>query len=168
MHLLGVPVTGNYMIEFSENFTNDNGVPFACTYRGGLIFFDKNHRTPAKPKYCYIELARPQGQITFTVFGTKKNKSFGVLGTREINNTDTTATSDIGSELYSDMLYSDPADPPMVYAEASVIKRIKINKPVYNLEFEVTASSPDIVFTINQFMAAGRLVRTSDPSSFKN
>lgn len=168
VHYLGVPVSGTYLLEFSENYLSDNGVAIPCTYRSGLIFADKNHRQAFKGKYFYIEVARPQGTIQFTVLGTKKNKAFANLGSRAIVSTATLGTTDYSSELFSDMLFSEPASAPTTYSQASVLKRLKINKTLYNVEFEVTSNAVGNSFSINQFMISGHILRTSDPSSFKN
>lgn len=165
VHMLGVPVNGTKLLEFSESFLGDNGAAFNTSYRTGLIHFDKNHRQFATVKYAYIELGRPQGNITFNVLGTQKNKSFATLGSITISNI--SQGSGFSSELFSDMLFSEPADAPVTFSQSSVKKRIKVNKKVNNIQLEVTSGSATSNFAINQFMVKGHLVSTADPSSWK-
>jgi hypothetical protein len=165
VHLLGLPVGSNQFVEFSENYKNDSGVPFSTSYRSGLIHFDKNHRQFAKIRYAYVELARPTGTIQFSVSGTKKNKSFSSLGSITI--TDTSGSIGYSDEPYSTIHYTQPVDVPTTFTQSSVKKRIKVNAKLNNIQIEVTASSSNTSFAINQFMLKGHLTNTSDPSSWK-
>lgn len=167
IHMLGLSVNNTQLIEFNQNFTSDNGVAFNSTYQSGLIHFDKNHRAFAKVRYVYIELARPVGTIEFTVSGTPRGKPFTELKTMTINEANISDASGYSDELYSQILYSDPAEVPQALSEGSVKKVVIINKILNNIQFEVTSSDPTSSYTINQFMVYGHIINTAPPSDWK-
>lgn len=166
IHMLGLPVGSNQLVEFSENYTNDNGAAFATTYRSGLIHFDKNHRLFAKIRYVYIELARPVGSLQFIVSGTERNKNFSSVGSMTIGDS-TGASVGYSEELFSQILYGNPIDVPSVFSQSSLKKLIIVNKILNNIQFEVTSNDAAGSFTINQFMVYGHIVNTAPPSSWK-
>lgn len=168
IHMLGLPVGKTQLVEFSQSFTSDNGVAFPTTYRSGLIHFDKNHRAFAKVRYVYIELARPQGVINFTLSGTPRNKPFQQVATREIDTSASSSGTGYSAELFSQILYSNPASAPQSVSQSSVKKLIIINQILNNLQFEVTSEDPNAAFTINQFMVFGHIVNTAPPSIWKS
>lgn len=166
IHMLGIPVGSTQLIEFSENYTNDNGKSFPTTYRSGLIHFDKNHRIFAKVRYVFIELARPTGQIQFILSGTMRNKNFSSVGSLTIGDS-SGASVGYSEELFSQIRYGDPAEVPTVFSQASVKKLLKVNRILNNIQFEVTSNDAAGSFTINQFMVYGHIVNTAPPSIWK-
>lgn len=165
VRFLAVPVSGTKLLEFSDAYKGDNGVAFNTVYQSGLIHPTNTHRDFAHLKDVVIELARPRGSINLSVAGTQKTKSFSTLKQRTIE-----ATSGIfgySSRLYSDFFYSDPEPAPVVFAEASVKKYLRIGKRLNNWQVQISSSDIDQKFTIMLINGRGRLVRTSAPSAWK-
>ncbi len=164
--LLAIPVSGTKLIEFdAENPTGDSGTYFNTNLESGLIHWDEDHTTFARIDKVYVELARPKGTVSFTVSGTQKGKSFRSLGTITI--TDTVSSGGIGSDLIGDFLLGDSNNAPTTFTQASVKKRIRINKLLNNLKWQFTSSSIDTRYTVMEIVIKGTILPTSDPSSYR-
>jgi hypothetical protein len=165
-HLLAVPASGTQLIEFSSNFQGDNGSAFSTTYLSGIYPVHKDHTKFAKIRYCYIELARPTGSITFQVSGTTKKSGFTTLNSMTI--TSTSANAGWSTQQWSANKWSNTDLAPVTFAQATVKKRLRINKLLNNLQFQVTSSSVTTDFTLMGLQAKGEIIPTSDPLSWRS
>lgn len=169
-HLLGVPNTGTKLIEFTRSVScYDSGVAFPTRLRSGLIHFDKTHLTWGRPEYAYVELARPRGNIQFTLGGTQKNKVFATLKSTTIMST----ASNVGFSTFSfsEVLFSQiPPEAPEVFAEASVKKRTKrIGKLLNNWTWDISSSAGDTDYTLMRIILKDVYPEeTTDPSSWRS
>jgi hypothetical protein len=165
-HFLAVPAAGTQLIEFSSNYQGDNGTAFATSYLSGIYPVHKDHTKFAKIRYCYIELARPTGSITFQVSGTTKKNGFSTLNSITI--TSTTANAGWSTQLWSNNKWSNTDLAPVTFAQATVKKRLRINKLLNNLQFQVTSNSVTTDFTLMGLQAKGEIIPTSDPLSWRS
>jgi hypothetical protein len=167
-HLMAIPTTGTKLIEFSTAInTRDSGTPFETRIRSGLNFWDSTHTTWAKPKKAYVEVARPRGSMSFTLYGTKKNREFTSL--KSISITDTISAAGLGTFMMGEPLMGDISLYPDTFSQASVKKRLKIGKRLNNYSWQFGSTSGDVDYTLMQVVIKdGYVVKTGDPSSWKN
>lgn len=165
-HLLAVPIAGSRLIEFSENIEGDLSEAFSTRLLTGLYPVDENRNAWAKIRYAYIELNNPVGNITFSVLGTGKRDGYSQVGSISI--TDTVSNSGYSANSqFSNFLFSDTSVTPTVYSQASVKKRIRINKLLNNIQFKVTTDARGDSYTLLSISAKGYLIPTGDPQSWK-
>lgn len=165
VHLLGIPITGTNLIEFSENFVGDSGVATPVNLRSGLISWDKNHFGFAWINKVYFELGRPKGNIALTVSGTAVNKNLTSL--KSISITDTVSNAGVGSDLVGNFEVGNSNNAPTTYSQASVKKVLYINKPLNNLEWNITSSDSNASFTLLEVGIEGNILPSGDPSSWR-
>lgn len=166
IHLLGVPVSGTKLIEFGDETLGDSGTAFNTTLESGLIHWDKDHTTWARIYKVYVELARPKGDISFTVAGIKKNEPLQTVGSIEI--TDTVSNAGMGADLFGDFLFGDSNENPTTFAQASVVKYVRLkNKMFRNLKWQFSSTSINARYTPLQVVIKGTILPTSDPTSYK-
>ena len=166
-HLLAVPIAGSRLIEFSENIEGDLSSAFSTRLLTGLYPVDENRNSWAKIRYAYIELNQPVGNITFSVLGTGKRDGYSQVGSISI--TDTVSNSGYSANSqFSNFLFSDTSVTPTVYSQASVKKRIRINKLLNNIQFKVTTDARGDAYTLLSISAKGYLIPTGDPQSWKS
>ena len=166
-HLLAVPIAGSRLIEFSENIEGDLSSAFSTRLLTGLYPVDENRNSWAKIRYAYIELNQPVGNITFSVLGTGKRDGYSQVGSISITDTVSNSGYSANSQL-SNFLFSDTSVTPTVYSQASVKKRIRINKLLNNIQFKVTTDARGDAYTLLSISAKGYLIPTGDPQSWKS
>lgn len=167
--LLAYPVGGTKLIEFDEEgTTSDSGMAFATKLSSGLIHWDDTHISWRRPRYAYIELSRPQGQVTFRIVGLEKNKAARTIGSVTVSG----ATSSVG---FGWNMFSSPTNflseansAPTVFSQSSIIKRVKIKKRIRAFKWEVLSSGGNAKYGVLRIVIPNaRRARTSDPSSWR-
>jgi hypothetical protein len=165
IHLLGIPVTGTKLIEFTSGVAGDSGTAYSTNLESGLIHWDDDHTSWAYIKKAYIEIADPRGSINFNVSGTQKGKSFRSLGSITI--TDSLSDNGWSSDLWGDFQWSDSNNIASSFSQSSVKKYIKINKLLNNLKWQFTSTDINAAYTPMQIIIKGTIIPTSDPSDYK-
>jgi hypothetical protein len=165
IRLLGIPVTGTKLIQFSSSILGDSGSAFSTSLESGLIHWSDDHSTWAKIKKIYVEVADPRGSISFSVSGTQKSKGFSSLG--NISITDSVSNSGFSTDKFSEFKFSESNSAPTSYTQNSVKKYVRINKLLNNMKWQFTSSTINTRFTPMQIIIKGTILPTSDPSSFK-
>lgn len=167
IHLLAIPVSGTSLIEFDRNATSDSGVAFETNLKSGFIYFAGDHTSYAYIQKVYIELAQPVGKVRFTVSGLRKGKSFATLGTKDISSLGSESGNGYDADLYDDVAYDSSTYTPVAAGEASVIKKITINKMLNYMQWQLVSDDINTRYTVLQVIVKGVLLPTSDPSSYK-
>jgi len=165
VHLLAIPVSGTNLIEFSENFLGDSGSAISVNLRSGLVSWDKNHFEFAWVEKVYFELGRPKGNISLSVSGTAVNKNIASL--KSISITDTVSNAGVGSDLVGNFEVGNSNNSPSTYSQASVKKVIYVNKPLNNLEWQITSSDVNASFYLLSVGIVGNVLPSGDPSSWR-
>lgn len=165
VHLLAIPISGNNLIEFSENFVGDSGVASPVSLRSGLVSWDTNHFEFAWVEKVYFELGRPKGNISLNVSGTAVNKNLTSL--KSISITDTVSNAGVGSDLVGNFEVGNSNNAPTTYSQASVKKVLYINKPLNNLEWQISSSDPNAAFTLLEVGIVGNILPSGDPSTWR-
>ena len=140
-HFLYVPLTGNKLIELSENITGDLGVAFNTTYVSGRLPLSKLWKDFMRVKKVFIKLGNPRGTVNFTVAGTQKSSPFSSLGTASI--TAETANSGLGWDLMGDTLMGDTEGTPETFSDSSDPHYLKIRKKMRDIQLTVSTDSYD-------------------------
>ncbi|MDD5487280.1 MAG: hypothetical protein PHW65_06990 [Dehalococcoidales bacterium] len=178
-HLLYIPLTGTRLIELSENFSNDLGVPFYQSYISPLLSVSKRKTDILNLREVILELGHPKGAINFQVLGISKNSNFTTLATATIANFG--ANTGVGTDLAGDFFASSTNDnskevddtwtvyftaTPTTYTQAITKKAIKKRAKVYALQFKVSSSTANTDYSILSLQARGRLVPGRTPSAW--
>lgn len=169
LHLLAIPTTptaGNFMVEFSQNFLDDNGMPFQSHVQTGLIHVAQDHIQFAHVQYVYYEFGSPQGNINVEFSGTPKNLPLSQLASYQIFEGDTLNTVGFSTYAFSSEPFSFSDAPPVITSALSVKERIRINKLLNNWEGDVNSFAVGTQWTLNQMIVVGQYIPTADPSSW--
>jgi len=164
-HLLGVQSGENRLIEITDRATSDKGQAFRTSWLSPLLHVDAKDKTQfADVDDVVIEIGRPQGTINFEVLGIMKNKPLKKLKSRKIG--DTVSSVDFANDLFGDYSFGEDDEVPVTFAQASVKKRISINKELNAIQFRVSSTQADTRYTILSIIAKGRYVPTDPPGSW--
>lgn len=165
VHLLTVPVSGNQLIEWSEDFGNDLGEAIYTSFISPLVPVNDDRKRFARMREVLFELGRPVGSINVEVLGIEKKKGFSQLASKTINDVE----SDVdfaGDELFGDYEFSDPENAPTTYSQASVKKLIKLNKLVNHIQFRVWSTVLDTQYSILSIQASGAITSSKAPTNW--
>jgi hypothetical protein len=164
-HLLAVPIDGQRLIEISDNIEGDLGVAFETKYVSGLYPVDADRNAFAKIRYVYFEFNNPVGDISVTVLGTEKKKGFSNLSSITIS--DSISNAGYDTQSFSSAQFSDTSVTPTTFAQASVKKRIRVNKLLNNIQFVITTNATSSHYTLLNIQAKGFIIPTGDPQRWK-
>lgn len=164
--LLGTPNAGNRLIELSSKIQGDLGSAFYQSWISGLVPVSDEASDFVLVKDALIELGRPQGTIYFEVIGVEKRRGVISLGSRQI--TDSVSNIDFTNGLWSEYMFGEDSEVPVVYASASTKKMQKIRKTLNAIQFRVYSNSVETEFTILQLQATGAFRRTKPPRAWYN
>lgn len=162
-HLLCWKPSGTQLIEIAENIKGDLGADFSTSYVSALIPVTKSRVGFAKVKKAFIEIANPTGSITFAVSGVQKRKAFSAIGSQVINAG--TSTSGWSSSLWSSTAWSDAPNAPDTFSTSSLIRYLRLNKTLGNVQFRITTSSRNDYYVLRSLYAEGFIIPTAQPSS---
>jgi hypothetical protein len=178
-HFLYIPTSGTRLIELSENYLNDLGVPFNQSYISPLLPVSKDKTDIMSMQNAIVELGRPQGVVQFQVLGVGRNDSFATIATKTITNFG--ANTGVGSDLVGDFFATSTndnsrggagawavyfTDTPSTFTQSTTRKAIKKRAKVYAIQYKVSSTSADTSFSILSLQAKGRLIRSRIPSSW--
>jgi len=166
IHLLAVPVTGTKLIEIGGSGSGDSGTAFATLLDSGLIHWDKDHMTWAYIRKVYVELADPNGNISFSVYGIRRGRDFTAIGSRSIATS--LGESGFGADLLGDVQFGDSGSSAATFSQPSVKKVLNIKKVLNNLRWSLSTSGVSDRYTLIQVVIDGVLLPTSDPSDWKS
>lgn len=166
-HLLAIRSDTNQLIEITDAVSTDLGQAYNTEWLSPIIHVDqKDHTQFAKIKEAFIELGRPKGTITFEVLGIEKNKAFSQIASRSIS--DSVSAVDFANALWGDYSFGEDSAVPTSYAQATVKKRLKINKKLNTIQFRVASTQANTEYTILSASAKGKIIPTRSPSSWRN
>ena len=165
MGLLAQPdANGKYrLVEFSEKYRTDDGVPFESTFRTSLIHFDKGHMSWGQLRKVYVELLRVSGSLNITVSGTGKKRSLRSL--KNLRIASSIVTNGFNNQAFDHFKFNTAALNQSAYSDASTKKVIKVNKVVNN--FRVDGRSSDASYGLATITAKVRAKNVPDPSTWK-
>lgn len=162
-HFLGVPVSGTRLIEFSPNVQGDLGAAYNTDLQTGLISMAPDHTTFAQITFAYIEIGRLIGTVTFEMLGTNKKGVYSSINSIDITGT-TSSKAGWSSFSWSSHQWSDTSVAPGTTAQATITKRLRIQKLLNNFLLRVSSSGIDSQYTVLRFQVKGYMVLTNDPN----
>ena len=180
-HLLYIPLSGNKLIELSENTLNDLGTPFNQSYISPLLPVAEDKTYIMKLREAIVTLGRPRGAIKFQILGIGKDNSFTSIATRTITSfgSNTGVGTDLAGELYATSTNSSVKQVdgtwtiylvffPSSYQQALTRAAIKKNEQIYAIQFKIYSTTADTSFSILNVQAKGLLLKKRMPSSWTN
>jgi hypothetical protein len=162
---LYVPVSGNKLIELSENIGGDLGVAFETSFETGRIALSKEWKDFVKVNKVYIKLGNPRGNINLEVSGTQKNKGFTTIKSKAI--VPLSSQTGMGFDLMGDCLMGDTEGVPDTYSDSADIRYLKVNKKIRDIKLKVTSNTYDTDYVIHGFIIDGKPIRTRSPNTWK-
>lgn len=167
LHLLGIPTGGTNIIEFSKSYTNDNGTPFTTDIQSGLIYGDPYHFGFDWIQYAYVELGRPEGEITFNIYGSRPNSPNKLIGSLTFSGSEYVADGLGFDKLGSIPLGQTGGTPSTVQAE-SIKKVISVNSILNYWQWEITSSDPSQHYDILELGFIGMPVSIGPPATWRS
>jgi hypothetical protein len=118
-----------------------------------------------KVKKVYIRTRNLSGNVKLTISGTRKYKSYSNLATATI--TQGSSDTGIGWDPIGSVAMGSTTGAPTTYFVESLIKFLKINKLLRDIQWTVSGSSAIDRATITGIMAKGFMINAGDPSTWK-
>lgn len=162
---LYVPVSGNKLVEISENIAGNLGLPFETAYETGRIVLGKEWTDFVKVQRIYIKLGKPRGIINLEISGSQKNKGFSTIASKQI--VPAFSQTGMGYDLMGDTQMGDSEGTPDFFSDAADIRYIKINKKIRDLKIKLTSNSIDTDYVLHGFVIKGKLVSSRSPNTWK-
>lgn len=164
-HFLYVPISGNKLIEISENIAGDLGSAFETSFETGRIAVSKEWKDFVKVQRVYIKLGNPRGTINLEVSGSQKSKGFSTVASKQI--VPSSSQTGMGFDLMGDFLMGDTDGVPDTFSDSADIRYLKVNKKVRDVKIKVTSNTVDSDYVIHGFIITGKPVSTRSPNTWK-
>ena len=161
-HFLGI--NGTKLVEFSENYSGDQGSAFSWKYISPKMAVDKDWTRFAFIDKAYVKMRDTQGSPSFTFTGTTAEGSSPATGTSEID--PGSSSSGVGWDLMGDFQMGDSDGIPTVFAQESLIRYVPVDQVIRDMQWEISGSTLNDTGVITGIMANGRLIETDNPESW--
>jgi hypothetical protein len=164
-HLLYIPLTGNQLIEISENIQGDLGVAFSTDYTSGRYPLDKYWKEFARVDKVFIKLGNPRGVINFDVSGSEKRGGF--RGIKSATITPLYSLSGFGYDPMGSVELGDTAGTLSLFSDNADIRYVAVRKKLRDVQFRLTTSTIDSDYTLLGIILEGRPLNVNPPRSWK-
>lgn len=151
--------------EISDSYQDDDGEAFVWRYVSPQLPIADDWTQFAKIKKMYVRLRNTTGSINLSVSGTRKTRAYSQLGTATIEQGD--SDTGIGWDPMGSVLMGETDGTPTVFAQESLIRFIKVNKLLRDIQWTIEGDSSVDRAAITGLMAKGFLVSAGDPSDWK-
>lgn len=161
-------ISGNKLIEFSENFLGDQGVAFLWRYTSPRVAVVKSWVEFAKMIRAYLRLRNAEGAINYTIRGTGKSEQFSNISSATIN--PNTGNSGLGWDMFGTVQFGDTLGVPTSFASESLIRYLRLPQArnlVRDVQWEVSGSALSSRATITGLKAEGFPSKLEQPLSWK-
>lgn len=163
--LLGVPVSGAQLIEFSPDIRGDIGEAFDTLLKTGRLPIDKNHNRFAQIDNVFVEVGDLRGTLSIDIYGYDYKKGFIFL--KNLTITGGSGSSKPWGHRWSTAQHSASTG-VATFVASSVYRRYKrINKLINSLQFVVTTTGIGDYFELLEISAEGYLVKVDPPRIWK-
>ncbi len=164
-HLLGIPTSGNRLVEISENYLSDLGQPYLAQYLSPLIPVNPDDpREQAKIQEVIFEIGNLLGDVDVAILGKTKSGDVTVAATDTVAST--MSSTGWGDNAFSDLVFSDTANAPTTFAQSSRRKRLRVNKKFYATQYRVKSNSTDTYWQLLSIQANGFRLPGRSPSNW--
>lgn len=161
-HLLGI--ASNRLIEFSDNFEDDDGTPFTWRYTSPRFSVANSWAEFAKIKKALIRLRSVTGNITFELLGTGKDNTVNTLLTAIV--TAENAGSGLGWDIMGNFKLGDTSGLPTAL-DTSLIRYLIVNKLLRDIQIKVYADEAGSRAVILGLRIEGLVDKTAKPLNWK-
>lgn len=151
--------------EISSAYEDDDGTAFTWKYLSPQIPVSKDWTQFGKIKKMYVRLRNTAGAVDVSVFGTRKTAAFAQLGSATIEQG--ASDTGIGWDQVGEFQMGDSNGVPTTFAEESLIKFLKVNKLLRDIQWQIQGDSSADRAVITGLLAKGYLVSAGDPASWK-
>lgn len=160
--LLGI--NGTKLIEFSENYSGDEGTSFTWKYTSPRFPVAKDWAQFAYIQKAYVRLRNAKGTPNFSFNGTNAEGSTPTAATSTIE----IASSDTGMgwDLMGAVQMGDTSGTPTSFAKESLIQYLPIDSVMRDIQWEITGGALADTGVITGIMAEGYIIETDDPSGW--
>lgn len=171
LHLLGVrsdqSSTGtNYLQDFSNKYTTDNGSPINAQIQTGLIHLSPAHTQFGYIQYLTYEFGPSVGTIQVSIDGTPYGELYQPLWSFPITFGDTTGYTGYGMNQYSGAQYSTSQYAVVVSALADK-ESILVSSTINNYAVAISSQTAGTRFVWNQFAIEGVMIPLVPPSNWR-
>lgn len=156
---------GDKIKHISEAYEGDDGVAFTCKYVSPRIPITEDWTKFAKIKKAYLRLRNTVGSIQFSFTGTTKKEQTNVLATGTI--VPGSSDTGMGWDPMGSVQLGTTEGVPTTFAQESLIKYLRINKLIRDMQWTVQWSSLTSRTAITGLMAKGFIIGTGEPSDWK-
>ncbi len=164
-HFLYVPLTGNKLIEISENIQGDLGVAFSTDYTSGRYPLDKLWKEFARVDKVFIKLGSPRGTVNFEVSGSGKKGGFRGVVSAAIS--PDYSLVGLGYDPLGSVELGDTAGTATMFSDTADIRYVNVRKKLRDVQFRVTSSTIDTDYTLLGIILEGRPLRVNPPRDWK-
>lgn len=164
-HLLYVPLTGNKLIEISENVQGDLGVAFSTDYTSGRYPIDKLWKEFARVDKVFIKLGSPRGIVNFEVSGSQKRDGF--RGVTSATITPQYSLSGLGFDPLGEVQLGDTEGTVSLYSDSADIRYVTVRKKLRDVQFRLTTNTIDSDYTLLGIILEGRPLKTNPPRTWR-
>jgi hypothetical protein len=155
---------GDYLVELSEEYNTDNGVPFEVRMATSLMEFDESHFAFERVKKVYLEFLKATGKIDVIISGDLKGKQMQIL--KSLYATEDLSYAGFNNELFNSSLFNEAVGVIELIRKPSTKKVIRINKTLNNIKVEMATNSL-VDFALSMISVVGVPRKVSDPSAWK-
>lgn len=164
-HLLYVPTTGGRLVEVSEYFNSDFGLPIKTSYISGLLSFGKDDTSFAKVKECVFTLGRLKGTVQLEVLGVDAKRGFTSIGSASLS--DTTSAIMFVESIFGQYRFSNRERTPKTFSQANKKKRVRVGKKINRVQVKVSSVTTGAEWTLLNWQAKGKIIPTALPASWR-
>jgi hypothetical protein len=165
-HLLGVPYTGNHLVEIGPNLRGDSGTAFNTSLVTGLIPCNPSDRYGwGLVKDVSFEFSQPTGTIVVELLGISKSGAVSSLGSRVV--ADSVTNSGMGTMAADTIKADSSTNAPTTFAQTSAIKTLRVNRTLRAFQVRITTSTLGAKYTLMNIRARINILETRDPSSYQ-
>ncbi len=167
-HFLYVPTEGNRLCEINDNFDRDFGGAFSTSYVSGLFSFDDRMDAFAKVYQGIVEFGHLKGNVTFEILGVQRVLGFRSISVRDYVGPATTSSIDFTNTLFGDYAFGEGSAIPSASTEATIKRRLRINKRLNRIQFRISSVEPGTQYSILGLQANGRGIPMNPPNIWRN
>lgn len=138
-HFLGIPTSGNKLVEISDSYLGDFGVAFNQSYISPLIPVSDDKTDSAKVRYAIAEFGHLFGTVWFEVLGMSDDGTVSSIASDSADST--VGTSGIGDDEFSDFLFSDTEDVPTTFTTSSQKITLRVGSKIKAIQFKVYSNT---------------------------
>ena len=157
----------SYLIEISDDFDTDLGVPFPVKISTPIIQFDPSHFQFERVQKVYFEMLKAIGDIDIMIYGSMKNRDIQLLRSFRITSKTNNAGMGFDHEFFDESFVDEMKGTIGAITKETYNKKVmKVRKTLNNIRIVIeTNSLADWMLSVVSIVGVPKKV--SDPSRWK-